>query len=90
MTDKAFSDLGLAPELVQAVEGLGFEQPSAIQVLAIPPILEGKDIIGLSVTGSGKTAAFVLPTLQKVDVAVLRPQVLIMCPTRELAVQVCE
>jgi ATP-dependent RNA helicase DeaD len=76
--------------LLEAVESLGFEQPSPIQALAIPVALEGKDVVGLSETGSGKTAAFGLPALQKLDIESRHPQVLIVCPTRELAVQVCE
>ena len=76
--------------LLEAVESLGFEQPSPIQALAIPVALQGGDVVGLSETGSGKTAAFGLPALQKIDVNSRHPQVLIVCPTRELAVQVCE
>ena len=69
---------------------MGFEQPSPIQAKTIPLALAGKDIIGLSQTGSGKTAAFALPTLQQIDATLMKPQALIVCPTRELAVQVCE
>lgn len=85
-----FSELGLHSSLLQAIDALGFEQPSKIQSLAIPPILEGKDIVGLSATGSGKTAAFTLPALQMVDRNLKYPQILILSPTRELCVQVCE
>ncbi len=84
-----FSELGLPDDLLAAIEILGYEQPSPIQWKAIPPALEGKDILGLSATGSGKTAAFALPALAQVDVTQRFPQVLILCPTRELAVQVC-
>jgi len=90
MTDVPFSSLGLIPELLDAIHDLGYESPSPIQALAIPPILEGKDIIGLSETGSGKTAAFTLPALQLIDTARAEAQVLILSPTRELCVQVCE
>ena len=90
MTDVPFSDLGLIPELLDAIHDLGYESPSPIQALAIPPILEGKDIIGLSETGSGKTAAFTLPALQMIDTGLDEAQVLILSPTRELCVQVCE
>jgi len=90
METPPFSSLGLAPVLLEAVESLGFERPSPIQALAIPVALEGRDIIGLSETGSGKTAAFGLPVLQRIDPAIRRTQALIVCPTRELAVQVCE
>lgn len=90
MTDLPFSQLGLCNELLEAIHDLGFESPSPIQALAIPTILEGKDIVGLSETGSGKTAAFTLPALQKVDREQTATQVLILSPTRELCVQVCE
>lgn len=90
MDTPPFSELGLPAPLLAAVEALGFEKPSPIQALSIPPALEGKDILGLSATGSGKTAAFTLPALAKLDVKLAVPQVLILCPTRELAVQVCE
>lgn len=69
---------------------LGFEEPSAIQAATIPVALEGKDIVGLSETGSGKTAAFALPALAGIDCENPTPQLLVICPTRELAVQVCE
>ncbi|QTN30844.1 DEAD/DEAH box helicase [Akkermansiaceae bacterium] len=85
-----FSELGLPDDLLAAIETLGYERPSPIQWKAIPPALEGKDILGLSATGSGKTAAFALPALANVNVTERFPQVLILCPTRELAVQVCE
>lgn len=89
-TGKTFLDLGLPASLLEAVTELGFEEPSAIQVATIPVALEGHDIVGLSETGSGKTAAFGLPSLAKVDLDNPVPQLLIICPTRELAVQVCE
>ncbi|HUC85918.1 MAG TPA: DEAD/DEAH box helicase [Candidatus Acidoferrales bacterium] len=90
MTSKLFSDLGLSAESLQAVEKLGFEQASPIQAEAIPVLLAGKDIVGQSQTGSGKTAAFGIPAVEKVDPARREVQVLILCPTRELAVQVSE
>lgn len=90
MTDVTFADLGLSKPLLDAVHDLGFEAPSQIQALAIPKILSGKDIVGLSETGSGKTAAFTLPALELIDEDLYRPQVLILSPTRELCVQVCE
>ncbi len=89
MSKKTFSELGLPENLVAAVEELGYEEPSAIQEAAIPAALEGRDIVGLSETGSGKTAAFALASLARVDVGNAAPQVLVVCPTRELAVQVC-
>lgn len=90
MTDSTFAELGLSPALLDAVNSLGYEAPSQIQAMAIPRILAGEDIVGLSETGSGKTAAFTLPALQMIDLQMFRPQVLILSPTRELCVQVCE
>jgi ATP-dependent RNA helicase DeaD len=89
VTDQKFTDLGLPDELVAAVEQLGFEAPSAIQAAAIPPALAGKDLVGLSETGSGKTAAFGLASLAQIDTQSTKTQLLVVCPTRELAVQVC-
>ncbi len=85
-----FESLGLSKELLKAVEDQGFEEPSPIQALAIPPILAGRDIVGQAQTGTGKTAAFGLPALERIDPRSRAAQVLIMCPTRELAVQVAE
>ncbi len=85
-----FTDLGLRSELIEGISRLGFESPSPIQAQTIPTALEGHDIVGLSQTGSGKTAAFGLPALEKIDLDLKETQILILCPTRELAVQVCE
>jgi ATP-dependent RNA helicase DeaD len=90
MQKKSFADLGLTPELLKAVDVMGFEEASHIQSQAIPALLSGADVVGQSQTGSGKTAAFALPAIEKVDVKLRAPQVLILCPTRELAVQVAE
>jgi ATP-dependent RNA helicase DeaD len=90
MTPKLFSELGLSPEILKAIDKLGFEQASPIQAAAIPVLMTGKDIVGQSQTGSGKTAAFAIPAIEKTDPANRAVQVLILCPTRELAVQVCE
>ncbi len=90
MTPTLFSDLGLSPELEKAVKKLGFEQASPIQAAAIPVLMAGKDVVGQSQTGSGKTAAFGIPAIEKVDPKLLAVQVLVLCPTRELAVQVSE
>src|SRR5689334_23858800 len=87
---KAFSELGLSPELLKAIDRLGFEQASPIQAAAIPLLMAGKDIVGQSQTGSGKTAAFGIPAVEKVDPSLRAVQVLILCPTRELAIQVSE
>jgi len=86
----SFAALGLSPAILKAVEALGFEEPAPIQAAAIPVILEGHDVVGQSQTGSGKTAAFAIPAIEKVDVATRAVQVLILCPTRELATQVAE
>jgi ATP-dependent RNA helicase DeaD len=90
MQTLTFKEIGLAPHLLAAVDQLGYESPSQIQAEAIPIALTGIDVVGLSETGSGKTAAFVLPALQSLKTELKKPQVLIMCPTRELCVQVCE
>ncbi len=90
MTPKLFSELGLSPEILKAIDKLGFEQASPIQAEAIPVLMSGKDVVGQSETGSGKTAAFAIPAIEKVEPAVRAVQILILCPTRELAVQVAE
>src|SRR3954451_11407638 len=90
MEKKPFSALGLAPEILKAVERMGFEEASPIQAAAIPVLMKGSDVVGQSQTGSGKTAAFGIPAIEKVDVQKRAVQVLILCPTRELAVQVSE
>ncbi len=90
MTTKLFSELGLSAEILKAIDKLGFEQASPIQAGAIPVLLSGKDVVGQSQTGSGKTAAFAIPAIEKVNPDQRQVQVLILCPTRELAVQVSE
>ena len=90
MTSKLFSELGLSAESLKAVDKLGYEQASPIQAEAIPVLLTGKDVVGQSQTGSGKTAAFGIPAVEKVDPSKREVQVLILCPTRELAIQVSE
>jgi len=90
MTPKSFAELGLSEELLKAIHKLGFEQAAPIQAEAIPPLLAGKDVVGQSQTGSGKTAAFAAPAIEKVDVSRRDTQILILCPTRELAMQVSE
>src|ERR1700742_3106363 len=87
---KLFSELGLSAELLKAIDKLGFEQASPIQAEAIPVLLQGRDVVGQSQTGSGKTAAFSIPAIEKVDPLLRAVQVLILAPTRELAVQVSE
>ncbi len=90
MTTKLFSELGISPELLKAIDKLGFEQASPIQAEAIPVLMAGRDVVGQSMTGSGKTAAFAVPAIEKVDPQLRAVQILILCPTRELAVQVSE
>ncbi len=90
MTPKLFSELGLSAEVLKAIEKLGFEQAAPIQAAAIPVLMAGKDAVGQSQTGSGKTAAFGIPAIEKIDPNLRSVQVLILCPTRELAVQVSE
>ena len=85
-----FADLDISDELLRAVTDMGFVSPSPIQAEAIPPILAGRDVIGQAQTGTGKTAAFGLPALDLIDVQDRSVQVLVLCPTRELAVQVSE
>ncbi|MBR9884774.1 MAG: DEAD/DEAH box helicase [Oceanospirillales bacterium] len=86
----SFGDLGLSAPILQALSEVGYETPSPIQAGAIPPLLEGRDILGQAQTGTGKTAAFALPLLQRIDTAKQYPQLLILAPTRELALQVAE
>ena len=83
-----FAELGISPEILEAIEVLGFETPSAIQEQAIPPALAGADVVGLSHTGSGKTLAFTIPALEKIDAGLMQVQILCLAPTRELAVQI--
>jgi ATP-dependent RNA helicase DeaD len=90
MSIKLFSELGLSPEILKAIEKLGFEKAAPIQAEAIPVLMSGRDVVGQSQTGSGKTAAFAIPAIEKTDPNLKAVQVLILCPTRELAVQVAE
>jgi ATP-dependent RNA helicase DeaD len=83
-----FSDLGISVEILRAVEEMGYTTPSPIQLQAIPFVLEGRDLIGQAQTGTGKTAAFAIPIIDLVDSELNKPQAIILCPTRELAVQV--
>ena len=83
-----FSDLGISEEILRAVEEMGYTQPSPIQQQAIPFVLQGRDLIGQAQTGTGKTAAFAIPIIDLVDPDFNKPQAIILCPTRELAVQV--
>ena len=89
-TKMTFKDLGLPEFILNAVSDLGFETPSPIQQICIPHLLEGRDVLGMAQTGSGKTAAFSLPILAKIDPTEKHPQLLVMAPTRELAIQVAD
>lgn len=84
----SFDDLALRPELLAAVKSEGYEQPTPIQASAIPPLVAGKDVLGQARTGTGKTAAFSLPLLQRLDTDLARVQAIVLTPTRELAIQV--
>src|SRR5215468_5054024 len=95
-----FAGLALAPELRHALSGLGYEEPTPVQSEAIPPLLEGRDLVGQAATGTGKTAAFTLPLLERIHQEgrdgggrrseSSRARALILVPTRELAMQVAE
>lgn len=85
-----FEQLGLSQPLLQALQQVGYETPSPIQAMGIPPLLKGRDVLGQAQTGTGKTAAFALPILQQLDLQRRQPQVLVLAPTRELAIQVAE
>jgi len=92
MTDiqTTFADLGLNADLLESLTGMGYVKPSPIQLECIPHLLAGRDVLGMAQTGSGKTAAFSLPLLHNIDPTVKAPQILVLAPTRELAVQVAE
>ena len=85
-----FTDLALPEPLLRALAEVGYESPSPIQAATIPPLLAGRDVLGQAQTGTGKTAAFALPALARIDPAQTTPQVLVLAPTRELAIQVAE
>jgi ATP-dependent RNA helicase DeaD len=85
-----FAALALRPEVQQALADVGYESPSPIQAATIPPLLEGRDVLGQAQTGTGKTAAFALPILSRIEARPGKPQALVLAPTRELAIQVAE
>ena len=89
-TNTGFAQMALKPALLEALSALGYEMPTAIQAQAIPPLLQGRDVLGQAQTGTGKTAAFALPLLSVLDLRRKSPQVLVLTPTRELAIQVAE
>ena len=86
----SFTDLALPEPIAKAIKDLGFEEPTPIQSLAIPLLRDGKDVIGQAHTGTGKTAAYGIPIVERVDPAGKTPRALVLCPTRELAIQVSE
>ncbi|EAA1856318.1 DEAD/DEAH family ATP-dependent RNA helicase [Salmonella enterica subsp. enterica serovar Chester] len=88
--ETTFADLGLKAPILEALTDLGYEKPSPIQAECIPHLLGGRDVLGMAQTGSGKTAAFSLPLLNNLDPELKAPQILVLAPTRELAVQVAE
>ena len=88
--DVSFDDLDIAPKVRQAIVDVGYETPSPIQAATIPPLMSGRDVVGLAQTGTGKTAAFAIPILSRLDTSARRPQALVLAPTRELALQVAE
>ena len=90
MESPGFEDLHLSKEMCQAIADMGFEEPTTIQNRSIPYLLDGKDVIGQAQTGTGKTAAFGIATLERVDPKNKKLQAVILCPTRELAIQVSE
>jgi ATP-dependent RNA helicase DeaD len=85
-----FADLQIHPSVLQAVADVGYESPSAIQAATIPALMAGSDVVGLAQTGTGKTAAFAIPILSKIDTSSKATQALVLAPTRELALQVAE
>ena len=89
-TVTAFDQLALSKPILKALDGVGYETPSPIQAQTIPLLLEGEDVLGQAQTGTGKTAAFALPMLSRLDLNQKDPQVLVLAPTRELAIQVAE
>ncbi|QSP96188.1 DEAD/DEAH box helicase [Marinobacter salinisoli] len=90
MSDISFAELGLDPAVLEAVTEVGYEKPSPIQAQAIPALLAGNHLLGVAQTGTGKTAAFALPLLSRIDASSREPQLLVLAPTRELAIQVAE
>ncbi|WP_081298571.1 DEAD/DEAH family ATP-dependent RNA helicase [Gilliamella sp. wkB108] len=89
-TEVSFMDLGLSEEILNALNDLGFSKPSPIQSECIPLLLAGNDVLGMAQTGSGKTAAFSIPFLMNIDINLKAPQLLVLAPTRELAIQVAD
>ena len=89
-SDTRFEDLNLSGPIIEAIQSAGYETATPIQARAIPVLLAGRDLLGQAQTGTGKTAAFAFPMLQKIDLDQATPQVLVLTPTRELAIQVAD
>ena len=89
-TENTFRQLELSEPLLAALDAAGYTTPTPIQASTIPLLLAGRDVLGQAQTGTGKTAAFALPMLQRIDLAKRQPQVLVLTPTRELAIQVAK
>ena len=85
-----FSDLSLSKEIAKAIETMGFEEPTPIQALAIPLIQAGRDVTAQAQTGTGKTSAFGIPVIENIDASQRVVQAIVLCPTRELAIQIAE
>src|SRR6056297_983883 len=90
MSDLTFAELGLDAAVLEAVAVVGYEKPSPIQAQTIPALMAGRNLLGVAQTGTGKTAAFALPLLSRIDATLAEPQILVLAPTRELAIQVAE
>lgn len=90
MNNTTFKELNLSEDIQKAIDSMGFEEATPIQAQSIPHIMEGKDVTGLAQTGTGKTFAFGIPAIEKLDTFSNDTQVLVLCPTRELAIQTCE
>jgi ATP-dependent RNA helicase DeaD len=90
MSELSFAELGLDPAVLEAVTAVGYETPTPIQAQSIPALISGRHLLGVAQTGTGKTAAFALPLLSRVDPSINAPQILVLAPTRELAIQVAE
>src|SRR6185295_16364550 len=85
---RGFEQFGLSPDVLKAIADMGYTEPTAVQLHTIPEILRGRDVVVQSRTGTGKTAAFGIPIVERVDLTRDEPQALVLCPTRELALQV--
>ena len=85
-----YSSLKIRPEIARAIEQMGFTELTEVQEKAIHPMMEGRDVVGKAPTGTGKTCAFGIPIIQEIDPALNKPQAMILCPTRELCLQIAE